>query len=454
MIRLRTLLPLIAFVAAACSLVPAELQRELLPSNTLYKTAEAAYQVLIERHVDKPTSKLLLGGALDGAVAEAKKEGATDNGLPATPLNLTGSTWSDFAKFSDRLDAIVAATPGADKAKLERAAVDGMAKSMNECHTYYLDPTRAKSFNQPQPPVSGIGVQINKPTVDAPIEVVRVYAGTPADRAGIKEGDKIVTVDGQDVTNLQTEEVANKVRGAEGTPVTIGVQRGQASISFTMNRARFQVPLETDTLIEGNIGRIIVPQLVGAVADEVSAAVKRLDASGADAIILDLRSDPGGDLSAAVDIASIFVRQGTLVYQTGRDGNRTPLDVNRRFYYPKPKPLVVLVNKNSASGAEIIAAGIRANDAGLVMGTQTAGCVGTGQPRDLPDGGLLLVTITKIQDAKTGAELNGPSRGVVPDQVVDQPTGAAGDPQLEAAVAFLKAKIARSSSSLELPLAA
>jgi len=448
------LLPLIAFVAAACSLVPAELQRELLPSNTLYKTAEAAYQVLIERHVDKPTSKLLLGGALDGAVAEAKKEGATDNGLPATPLNLTGSTWSDFAKFSDRLDAIVAATPGADKAKLERAAVDGMAKSMNECHTYYLDPTRAKSFNQPQPPVSGIGVQINKPTVDAPIEVVRVYAGTPADRAGIKEGDKIVTVDGQDVTNLQTEEVANKVRGAEGTPVTIGVQRGQASISFTMNRARFQVPLETDTLIEGNIGRIIVPQLVGAVADEVSAAVKRLDASGADAIILDLRSDPGGDLSAAVDIASIFVRQGTLVYQTGRDGNRTPLDVNRRFYYPKPKPLVVLVNKNSASGAEIIAAGIRANDAGLVMGTQTAGCVGTGQPRDLPDGGLLLVTITKIQDAKTGAELNGPSRGVVPDQVVDQPTGAAGDPQLEAAVAFLKAKIARSSSSLELPLAA
>jgi len=453
-IRFRTLLPLIAFIAAACSLVPAELQRELLPSNTLYKTAEAAYQVLIERHVDKPSSKTLLTGALDGAVAEAKKEGATDAGLPSSPLNLTGSTWSDFAKFSDRLDAIAAATPSADKTKIEGAAVDGMAKSMNECHTYYLDPTRAKSFNQPQPPVSGIGVQINKPAVDAPIEVVRVYPGTPAERAGLKEGDKIITVDGQDVTNLQTEEVANKVRGAEGTPVTIGVLRGQASYSYTMNRARFAVPLETDTLIEGNIGRIVVPQLVGAVADEVSAAVKRLDAGGADAIVLDLRSDPGGDLSAAVDIASIFVRQGTLVYQTGRDGNRTPLDVNKRFYFPKQKPLVVLVNHNSASGAEIIAAGIRANDAGIVMGTQTAGCVGTGQPRDLPNGGLLLVTITKIQDAKTGAELNGPTRGIVPDQVIDQPTGAQGDPQLDAAVAFLKAKIARSSSTLELQLAA
>jgi len=226
------------------------------------------------------------------------------------------------------------------------------------------------------------------------------------------------------------------------------------TLSFTLNRARFSVPLETDTLIDGNIGRIEVPQLVGAVSDEVSNAVKRLDANGAGGLILDLRGDPGGDLSAAVDIASIFVRQGTLVYQTGRDGNRTPLDVNRRFYIDSQKPLVVLVNKNSASGAEIIAAGIRANGAGLVMGTQTAGCVGTGQPRDLPDGGLLLVTITKIQDAKTGADLNGPGRGIVPDQVVDQPTGAQDDPQLDAAVAYLRTKVARSSAAPELLLAA
>jgi carboxyl-terminal processing protease len=443
----------VAFVVAACSLVPAELQRELLPSNTAYRTAEGAFQVLIERHVDKPSSKTLLAGALEAVVMEAKKQGASDDSLPSAALNLTGSTWSDFAKFSDRLGAIAAATPNADKTKLERAAVDGMARSMNECHTYYLDPDRAKRFNQPQPPVSGIGVQISKPSQDDPIEVVRVYAGTPADRGGIKVGDRIVTVDGVDVKDLLTEEVANRVKGTEGTNVTIGVVRGIATLSFTLTRARFSVPLETSTMIDGNIGRIEVPQLVGAVADEVSAAVKRLDANGAGAFILDLRGDPGGDLSAAVDIASIFVRQGTLVYQTGRDGNRTPLDVNRRFYFPKPKPLVVLVNKNSASGAEIIAAGIRANDAGLVMGTQTAGCVGTGQPRDLPDGGLLLVTITKIQDAKTGAELNGANRGVIPDQIVDQPVGAAGDPQLDAAVAYLRTKVARSSGLPVLELA-
>jgi carboxyl-terminal processing protease len=454
LIRLRTFLPLIAFVAAACSLVPAELQRELLPSNTAYKTAEAAYQVLMERHVDKPTSLTLLTGALGGVVTEAKKQGATDAVLPSAAPSFTGSTWSDFAKFSDRLDAIIAATPNADKTLLERAAVDGMAKSMDECHTYYLDPNRSRNFNQPQPPVSGIGVTINKPGTDEPIEILRVIPGTPAQRAGLKAGDKIVTVDGADVTHLVTEEVANKVKGPEGSAVTVGVLRGTENLSFTMTRARFSVPLSTDTMIDGNIGRIEVPQLVGPVADEVSNAVKRLNANGASALVLDLRGDPGGDLSAAVDIASIFVRQGTLVYQTGRDGNRTALDVNRRFYIDSPKPLVVLVNKGSASGSEIIAAGIRANGAGTVMGTQTAGCVGTGQPRDMPDGGILLVTITKIQDAKTGADLNGPGRGVVPDQIVEQPAGAPGDPQLEAAVAYLRTKVARTSSAPAVLLAA
>jgi carboxyl-terminal processing protease len=410
--------------------------------------------VLIERHVDKPTSLTLLTGAMASVVTEAKKQGASEGALPSAAPAFTGSTWSDFAKFSDRLDAIVTATPNADKTLLERAAVDGMAKSMDECHTYYLDPNRSRNFNQPQPPVSGIGVTINKPGTDEPIEVLRVIPGTPAERAGIRAGDKIVTVDGTDVTHLVTEEVANKVKGPEGTPVKVGILRGTETLTFTMTRARFSVPLSISTMIDGNIGRIEVPQLVGAVADEVSNAVKRLNANGAGALVLDLRGDPGGDLSAAVDIASIFVRQGTLVYQTGRDGNRTPLDVNRRFYIDSPKPLVVLVNKGSASGSEIIAAGIRANGAGTVMGTQTAGCVGTGQPRDLPDGGILLVTITKIQDAKTGADLNGPGRGVIPDQVVEQPAGAQGDPQLDAAVAYLRTKVARTSSAPAVWLAA
>jgi carboxyl-terminal processing protease len=320
---------------------------------------------------------------------------------------------------------------------MERAAVDGMARAMNECHTYYLDPNRAKGFNQRPAPVSGIGVTIFQPEPGQPIEVIDVIIGTPAERAGVKKGDKIVRVNGEDVTKLTTDEVATRVKGPEGTSVTVTFLRGSSEVELTITRARFQSPLFSSRMEGTTIGYIRIPQLISTVADDVGAAARNLSSQGATAWILDLRDDPGGELTVAVNVASLFVQRGTLVYQIGRDGQRTAVDANPGKFLGLSKPLVVLVNKNSASGSEIIAAGIRANGAGTVIGTQTAGCVGTGQPRELPDGGLLLVTLTKMQDAKTGADLNGPGKGVVPDKVVADPA----DQQLQAAISFLRGHV-------------
>lgn len=433
--RALPLLLTVAFVASACGLLPAELQHELLPSQTQYKTAEAAYSVLVERHVDKPTPQQLIPGALDGVtkyLTDAKIDAAPTVDRPV----LTGSVWSDFAKFAASLDAVVQRYPTADRTLMERAAVDGMARAMNECHTYYLNPDRAKGFNQRPAPVSGIGVTIFQPEPGQPIEVIDVIAGTPAERAGVKKGDKIIRVNGEDVSTLTTEEVANKVKGPEGTPVTVTFLRGSSEVEFTINRARFQTPLTTSRMETDSIGYLQARQLISTVADELAAAARSLSAQGATAWILDLRDDPGGELAVAVNVASLFVQRGTLVYQVGRDGQRTAVDTNPSKFLGLTKPLVVLVNKNSASGSEIIAAGIRANGMGTVMGAQTAGCVGTGQPRELPDGGLLLVTLTKMQDAKTGADLNGPGKGVVPDKIVADPA----DQQLQAAIAFLRGR--------------
>ena len=433
--RALPLLLTVAFVASACGLLPADLQHELLPSQTQYKTAEAAYSVLVERHVDKPTPQQLIPGALDGVTKYL-----TDTKIDAAPTVdrpvLTGSVWSDFAKFAASLDAVVQRYPTADKTLMERAAVDGMARAMNECHTYYLNPDRAKGFNQRPAPVSGIGVTIFQPEPGQPIEVIDVIAGTPAERAGVKKGDKIIRVNGEDVSALTTEEVASKVKGPEGTPVTVRFLRGSSEVEFTINRARFQTPLTTSRMETDSIGYLQARQLISTVADELATAARSLSAQGATAWILDLRDDPGGELAVAVNVASLFVQRGTLVYQVGRDGQRTAVDTNPSKFLGLTKPLVVLVNKNSASGSEIIAAGIRANGMGTVMGAQTAGCVGTGQPRELPDGGLLLVTLTKMQDAKTGADLNGPGKGVVPDKIIADPA----DQQLQAAIAFLRGR--------------
>jgi carboxyl-terminal processing protease len=432
--RLRAvpLLLLIALLVAACTVV-VDAPGPRSPST--FKTAEAAFHILIERHVDKPGSPQLLNGALDAAIAQLTKDGVSDPVM--TRPELTGNTESDFAKFSTALDGLLQRYPSEKPEALERAATDGMAKSMNECHTYYLDPDRAKGFNQLPAEYSGIGAQLSANPNDVP-EITVVFSNSPAEKAGVKAGDKIKTVNGTDVKGLTAEEVANKIKGPDGTTVELVLVRAGVETPFSIVRAKIIPRQVNDQVDEGNIGYISVSALNGDVANQVTAAVKRQNDAGVVGRILDLRNDPGGDLSAAVDIASIFMKNATLVYQVGRDGQRQSLRTSDRWFVSETKPLVVLVNKNSASGSEIIAAGVRANGAGVVMGTQTAGCVGIGQPREMPDGGLLLVTLARMQDAKTGEELNGNGRGVVPDKKIEQDPSTPGDAQRVAADTYLR----------------
>ena len=434
MIRFRpALLLAVALVVSSC----AAIQELPIPrAQTNFATAEAAFNILIERHVDKPTSTQLLNTALDAVQTLLEKMG--DPSQTVTKPTFTNSPQSDFAKFASTLNDVLAANPKEDPKLVEQQATDGMARSMNECHTYYLDPTRAKGFNAPPSEYSGIGASISSPGPNELVEIARVFPGSPAEKAGVKKGDKVKTVNGEDMSGRTSEEVAAKIKGPEGTTVSIVFVRNGVDTPISIVRGKVVAPTVTDQTDDGNIGYISVAQLNGDVSTQVAQAVKRQNDAGVVGRVLDLRDDPGGDLSAAVDIASIFMKNATIVYQVGRDGNRTPLRTNDRMYVNNPKPLVVLVNKNSASGAEIIAAGVRANGVGTVMGTQTAGCVGIGQPRELPDGGLLLVTIARMEDAKTGEPLNGPGKGIVPDKLVAADGNIANDNQLLAAETFIK----------------
>ena len=414
MVGLRPVFLLVAaLVVSSCAAVQ---ELPLARAQTQFATAEQAFNILIEHHVDKPTSPQLLNAALDSVQTLLQK--MNDPSPTVTKPQFTGSPQSDFAKFAATINDVLAANPKEDPKLVEQQATDGMARSMNECHTYYLDPSRAKSFNAAPQEYSGIGATINAPGPNDLVEVAQVFPNSPAERAGVKKGDKIKTVNGEDMTGHTSEEVANKIKGPEGSTVAIVFVRNGADTPISIVRGKVTPPRVIDQIDEGNVGYIYVSQLNGDVTSQVAAAVKRQNDAGVVGRVLDMRDDPGGDLSAAVDIASIFVKNATLVFQIGRDGNRQPLRTNDRWYVDNPKPLVVLVNKNSASGAEIIAAGVRANGVGVVMGERTAGCVGIGQPRTLPDGGLLLVTIARMEDAKTGESLNGPGKGIVPDKPV------------------------------------
>ncbi len=415
------IVPLLALVVGACQLVPADVVKQIVPERTDYKTLEAAYHVLLERHVDKPGSEQLLTGALNGAEAYLKKpseqKGANCPSAKVDRPTFTSSTESDLIKAGESLDKAAASCATADKTQLERSATDGMARSMNECHTYYLDPDRAKSFNQPPQPYSGIGATILAAEQQGGLaQIASVFPSSPAEKAGVKPGDGIKTVDGTDVTGFNPDEIATRIRGPEGTQVKLVLVRAGNEVSFSITRATLTPPrvIERDW-DQGKIVQLSISQLNGDVAKQTQETVKNALTAGAGAFIVDLRNDPGGDLSAAVDIASIFLKNATLVDQVGRDGKKEQVRTNDRFFVGTAAPVVVLVNERSASGAEIIAAGLRSNGAASVVGSRTAGCVGIAQPRQMPDDGLLLVTLARMQDVKTGEQLNGKGRGVAPD---------------------------------------
>src|SRR2546428_1167735 len=245
-----------AVTAISCSILPPELAHELLPSQTQYTTASAAFQIIIDKHVDKPTSKQLIPGALDGVTKYLQTANIDANPVVDRP-DLTGSEWSDFAKLSASMDAVLARSPAAKKDLLERAAVDGMARSMNECHTYYLAPDRAKTFNRPPAPVSGIGVTINQAEPNSPIEVIDVIANTPAQKAGVQTGDKIIKVNGEDVSKLTTAAVADRVRGPEGSSVTIEFDRGGSPVPLTIHPPRLTAPLTEARVESGAIAYVL-----------------------------------------------------------------------------------------------------------------------------------------------------------------------------------------------------
>ena len=219
MSRFRPVLFLVAaLIVSSCAAV----QELPLPrAQTDFATAEAAFNILIERHVDKPGSPQLLNAALDAVQTLLVKMG--DPSQTVTKPAFTGNPPSDFAKFASTLNDVIAANPKEDPKLVEQQATDGMARSMNECHTYYLDPSRAKGFNAPPAEYSGIGATITSPGPNELVEVAQVFPGSPAEKAGVRKGDKIKTVNSKDMLGLTSEEVANTIKGPEGTTVTLSL---------------------------------------------------------------------------------------------------------------------------------------------------------------------------------------------------------------------------------------
>lgn len=319
----------------------------------------------------------------------------------------------------------------------EQALLNGMKKGLVEAagdpYTTFMDADSAKAFNeQLSGSFSGIGAELSKQGND--ITVIAPIAGFPADKAGLRAKDVIVSIDGQDASGLSVDEAVKRIRGEKGTSVKLVVVRGgQERIEMTIVRDTITIPSVESKLIDNNIGYIQISRYSGDTAGLVDAAAKDFKAKNVKGIIVDLRNNPGGFLNSAVDVSNNWLKTNQIVVQEKRDGK-----VVQSFNAPADGqllgiPTVVLINEGSASASEITAGALKDNDVATIIGVKSFGKGSVQEVSNFGDGSLLKVTVARWF---TPAGKNIDKEGIEPDIKVEltaENAKAGVDTQLDAA---------------------
>jgi carboxyl-terminal processing protease len=325
-------------------------------------------------------------------------------------------------------------------------ALDGMMKSVGDRYTVFLTPKEFAGLNQGLDggDFGGTGIVIQSDDQTKFIVVENVVPDGPADKAGIQQDDLITSIDGVTTKNMSVQNASSKLRGKEGTPVTLTIQRDSSALPapITIVRAKIHQLSVYEKMLPGKIGYVALTVFGRDTGDELTTALNRLQQQGARALIMDLRDNGGGYLEAAVAVSSKFIPSGPIVSVESRASNITTLDADNTAI--NPLPLVVLVNGYTASASEITSGAIQDSSVGTIMGTKTfgKGVVQTIYP--LPDGSAIKITTARYLTPRN-RDIN--HLGITPDVVVSENKHAqfgipAKDDQLERALQFLDDKLA------------
>jgi carboxyl-terminal processing protease len=318
-------------------------------------------------------------------------------------------------------------------------AINGMVDSLGDQFSGYMDPTIYPQMNSElSGEIIGIGVVIETVEETSAIRIVSVLEGSPAEKAGVQEGDIFHTIDGVDVSDMNQTELSGRVRGAEGTLIEITFLRGDALVELQMRRARITIPNVESELLDDGIGYIRLREFNSSSRQLLDDAIDQINTPELTGLVFDLRGNPGGLLTSAVDIASAFIENGVILYEDfGGNRNEQTFEATGDFA-GVTAPIVVLVDENSASASELVAGALQDNEVATIIGQVTFG-KGTVQTwQELVNGGGIRLTIARwLTPDRNWIH----DQGVTPDIIVEPaPEGSPEDfdPQLEAAIQFLR----------------
>ncbi|MEW6116444.1 MAG: S41 family peptidase [Nitrospirota bacterium] len=300
--------------------------------------------------------------------------------------------------------------------ELVTGAIKGMVASLDP-HSGYMTPESFKELQvETKGEFGGLGIQIG--VKDAVLTVIAPIEDTPAFKAGIKAGDKIIKIAGESTKNMAITDAVTKMRGAKGTSIVLTIIREgwKEPKDFTLVRDVIKIKSVKAKMLEPAIGYIKITQFQETTASDLSSALKRLKKEGMTSLILDLRNDPGGLLNSAVEVVDQFLPAKKLVvYIKGRDGEKIEYHTEGREVIYPDMPMVVLVNQGSASAAEIVAGALKDWNRAIIIGVQTFGKGSVQSLVPLSDGSGLRLTTAKYYTPK-GTSIQGV--GITPDIVV------------------------------------
>lgn len=326
-----------------------------------------------------------------------------------------------------------------DDEVLMRGAIRGMLGALGDQHTSYMDPDQYRQANIPlEGEYEGIGAWVD-PTGEY-LTIVSPMPGSPAEKAGLKPGDKVVAVDGEDMSGIDGNLVIRRILGPAGTKVTLTIRREGLEEPFTVEiiRARIVVPSIESKMLDDAIAYVHILEFGQNTTGDLRKALRELLDQKPSGLILDLRNNPGGALQTAIEVASEFIPEGVVMYEVYGDGRR---DVYRaqRGGLATDIPLVVLINEGTASASEIVAGAIQDYQRGTLVGMTSfgKGSVQNWVPL-VNDQGAVRVTIARWL---TPNERTIHESGLEPDikvEISEEDLAAGKDPQLEKAIEFLK----------------
>ncbi len=325
-----------------------------------------------------------------------------------------------------------------DDVKLAQGAIRGMIAALGDPHSSYMSPAEYEIAVADQSgQLEGIGAYVEG--ADEYLRIVSPFPGSPAEAAGLRPGDLVVKVDGEDMAGMGEVEIISRIRGPEGTTVRLAVQReGETELlEFEIVRAKIHLPSVESEMLEGGVAYVKINDFGDKTTPELRTALRALLAQQPAGLILDLRNNPGGYLDTAIEVVSQFVADGVVMRERFGDGRERTYEALGGGLATEP-PLVVLINHGSASASEIVAGAIQDAERGALVGEQSYGKGSVQNWHDLQgDNGAVRVTIARwlTPDGRSIHKL-----GITPDVIVEMTEAdreAKRDPQLDKAVELL-----------------